>query len=383
MAFPWEFDWHWRAAVLDELQSRGFALPEGLDLRYAEEPRDVHGVAMMRGWGHMDYGPNTGRWRLSLDCRSWRKLPTDWPRRWVIECAADYVQERVELPARGGRPARWLEGSWWFDGSIPSLAEAEALGRVPAGRVRREVLALHKGFELYDLTVDYHRGPGGVCDGMSVKVRDEELFVPAASVKGGTAAAEIVAWLGTFAVGDLEDWDVQYGSREEAVGAARGLAQRYIGYHVSGRRAELSFADLSQADRLVRDDNTLDLKDRDQVLWALSGCLRSRWFIRWDAEKKVAGIEDKFVEAGYAKDPDGRLVRGEDWVRFELNPVRGEVTVRYSPGGLVDFETGGSPRLVGYAVDKAAWKNGWSVEDRRALAAAIPGTDMELKELNK
>jgi hypothetical protein len=42
---------------------------------------------------------------------------------------------------------------------------------------------------------------------------------------------------------------------------------------------------------------------------------------------------------------------------------------------------GGSPWLVGYAIDKAAWKNGWSPEERRALLASIPDLDVELKYL--
>lgn len=383
MAFPWEFDWHWRAAVLDELQRRGFALPDRFSLNYPEAPRDVHGVAMMRGWGHRDLGPNSGQWRLSLDCYTWRKLPADWPRRWVIEAAADYVQECVDLPLRGDKPARWLEGSWWFDESIPSLAEAEVLGRVPAGRVRREALALYKGLELDDLVIGYHRRPGGVCDGLTVKVRGKELLVSAASVKAGTAAAEIVAWLGGFTVGDLSDWGGPYGSRDEAVAAARELAQRYVDYHASERTAEVSFVDPSLADCLVAADDSLCVEDRDRVLRVLSGCFRSKWFIRWEAEKKIADVEARFVEAGYVKGPDGRLVRGEDWVRFGTDPVRGEVTVRFSPGGMLDFESGGTPWGVGYAINKAAWENGWSVEDRRALVASIPGTDVEFRDLIK
>lgn len=383
MAFPWEFDWHWRAAVLDELQRRGFALPDGFTLRGDEAPRDVHGVAMMRGWGHVDYGPNTGQWRMSLDCYTWRKLPKDWPSRWIVEAAADYVQERVELPLLNGRPARWFEGSWWCDASVPSLAEVEALGRVPVGRVRREVLALHKGFELYDLSVGYHRGPDGACDGLTVKVRGEELFVPAASVKAGTSAAEIVAWIDTFAIEDFADWDVQYGSREETVGAARELARRYVEYHVSERRAEFSFVDLAQADRLVRDDNTLDLEDKKQVEKILFGVLRAKWYARWETEEKIADVESRFVEAGYVRDSQGVLVRGEDWVLFELDHVRGEVTVRFSPGGMLDFETGRTPWGVGYAVNKAAWANGWPLEDRRTLVASIPGIDAEFGDLNK
>lgn len=383
MAFPWEFDWRWRAAVLDELQSRGFALPGDLNLRYAEEPRDVHGVAMMRGWGHMDYGPNTGRWRLSLDCCTWRKLPTDWPSQWIVEEAANYVQERVDLPLRGDKPARWLEGSWWVSEGTPSLAEAAVLGEVPACRVRAEVLEVWPGLEIDGLEVAYHRDGSGVCDGMTASFGGRELFVPAESVKNETAVGEIVAWLGSFTVGDLEAWRRPYGSRGEAVAAARELALRYVSFHVPAGVVERNFVDMSQADLLVCDGNTLCLEDRKQVEHVLSGVFRAKWFIRWDTEKKIADVEGKFVEAGYRRGPDGRLVRGEDWVRFELNPVRGEVTVRYSPGGLVDFETGGSPWGVGYAVHKAAWKNGWSVEDRRALAASIPGTDMELRDLVK
>lgn len=383
MAFPWEFDWHWRAAVLDELQSRGFALPDGFTLNYDEAPRDVHGVAMMRGWGHRDMGPNTGRWRLSLDCHTWRKLPIDWPSQWIIEEAANYVQERVDLPPLGDKRPRWLEGSWWVSAGVPSLAEAEALGRVPAGRVRREALALYRGLELDNFSVDYHRGSDGACDGMAVKVRDKELFVSAESVKDETAAERIVAWLNTFTVGDLRDWKGPHKSRMSAFAAARELADRYVDYHVSERKAELSFVDLSQADRLVCDDNTLDLGDKGQVENILSRALQARWFVHWDTEKKITDVEARFVEAGYVKGPDGRLIRGEDWVRFELDSARGEVTVRHSSGEMLDFETGGSPWLVGWAIDKAAWKNGWSKEERRALVASIPGVDMKIEDLIK
>lgn len=380
MAFPWEFDWHWRAAVLDELQSRGFALPENFTLNYSEAPYDVHGVAMMRGWGRMDLGPNTGRWRLSLDCHTWRKLPTDWPKRWVIEYAADYVQERVDLPLLGDKRPRWLEGSWWVSEGTPSLKDAAVLGETPAGRVCGEVLEAWNGMDLDQLTVKYHFSDS-VCDGMTAVCNGRELFVPAESVKNGTAVGEIVAWLSSFMVGDVADWRGPYESRGEAVAAARELAFRYVTFHVHERRVRSSFVDLSQADLLVNDDNTLRLEDRKKAEKVLCQCLRAKWFIRWEAEKKIADVEAKFIEAGYSRDDCGGLVRGDTWVRFELDPSEGDVTVWFAPGGMLDFEMGGTPALVCYAINHAAWKNGWSVDERRALIASIPDGDADFKEL--